>query len=69
MVEAGGQSSRQHQTLLVEWVLFIFRNPLFARGLYCFAWAFSSFSERGRLLMVVHRLLTMVASLVAENRF
>ena len=73
MVEAGGCSSRQHQTLLVELVLFIFKNPLFihmaARGLYCFARAFSSFSERGLHLVVVHRLLTAVASLVAENRF
>ena len=66
MVEAGGHSSQQHQALLVELVLFIFKNCLFiyvaALGLYCFAQASSSFSERGLLLVVVHGLLTAVAS-------
>ena len=32
-------------------------------------WAFSSFGERGYSLVVVHRILTAVASHVAEHRF
>ena len=37
-------------------------------GLRCFTWAFSSCGERGLLFIVVCRLLTAVASLVAEHR-
>ena len=37
-------------------------------GLCCCAWAFSSCGEWGLLLVAVRRLLTAVASLVAEHR-
>ena len=37
-------------------------------GPRCCAWAFSSCSKRGRLLTVMHGLLTAVASLIAEYR-
>ena len=37
-----------------------------ALGLHC-AWAFSSCSERGLLFVAVHRLLIVVASLIAEH--
>ena len=37
-------------------------------GLRCCTWAFSSRGEWGLLLIVVHRLLTAVASLVAGHR-
>ena len=36
-------------------------------GLCCCAWAFSSCGERGLLFIAVSRLLTAVASLVAEH--
>ena len=36
-------------------------------GLCCCAWAFSSCGERVLLFVVVRRLLTVVASLVAEH--
>ena len=45
--------------------LFLF---LAALGLRCCVWAFSSYGERGLLFVAVHRLLTAVASLVAEHR-
>ena len=38
-----------------------------ALGLHCCAQAFSSCEERGLLFVVVHGLLTAVASLVAEH--
>ena len=37
-------------------------------GLRCCTWAFFSCSERGLLLVAVHGLLTVVASLVTEHR-
>ena len=37
-------------------------------GLHCCAWAFSSCGERGLLLVAVHRLLIVVATLFAEHR-
>ena len=40
---------------------------LAALGLCCCAWAFSSCGERGLLFVVVHGLLSAVASLVAEH--
>ena len=40
---------------------------LAALGLHCCAWAFSSCGERGLLFVVVHGLLIVVASLVAEH--
>ena len=40
---------------------------LAALGLCCCAWAFSSCGERGLLFVVVHGLLIVVASLVAEH--
>ena len=36
-------------------------------GLPCCAWAFSSCGEQGLLFIAVHRLLTTVASLIAEH--
>ena len=40
---------------------------LAALGLHCCAWAFSSCGERGLLLVVVHELLIVVASLIVEH--
>ena len=40
---------------------------LAALGLRCCTWAFFSYVERGLLFLVVRRLLTAVASLVAEH--
>ena len=39
-----------------------------ALGLHCCTRAFSSCGEQGLLFVVVHRLLIVVASLVAEHR-
>ena len=47
--------------------LFIFLS-LIMLGLHCCVWTFSS-CEGGLLFIVVHRLLIVVASLVAEHRF
>ena len=53
--------------------IFIFFNKfilfLAVLGLRCCTWAFSSFRERGLLFVVVHGLLIVVASLVAEHGF
>ena len=38
-------------------------------GLHCYVRAFSSCSEQELLLAVVHRLLTVVVSLIVEHRF
>ena len=38
-----------------------------ALGLRCCTWAFSSCGEWGLLFVAVHRLLTAVASVVAEQ--
>ena len=38
-------------------------------GLHCFAWALPSWGEQGLLFIVPLRLLTAMASLVAEHRF
>ena len=40
---------------------------LAALGLWCCAWALSSCSEQGLHFIATHRLLTAVASLVAEH--
>ena len=50
--------------LIYLFYLFLFLAVL---GLCCCAQAFSSCGERGLLFVVVHRLLTAVASLVAEH--
>ena len=59
------------QDVLNSWSLSLFLNLfdlfLAALGLHCCAWAFSSCREWGLLFIVVHRLLTVVASLVAEH--
>ena len=39
---------------------FIYLFTFGCMGLCCFAWAFSSFSERGLLLIVVHGFLIVV---------
>ena len=55
-------------------VFFFFLMYLFiylfmaALGLLCCARAFSSCGERGLLFVVMHGLLTVVASLLAEHR-
>ena len=36
-------------------------------GICCYTWAFSSCSQQGLLFIVMHRLLTVVASLVVEH--
>jgi len=46
----------------------IFFIYLAVPGLHCFAKAFSSFGEHGLLFIAIHRLLTVVSSLVAEHR-
>ena len=48
-------------------ILFIYLF-LAALGLHCWARAFSSCGERGLLFLAARRLLTAVASLVAEHR-
>ena len=48
--------------------LFIYFIYLAALGLRCCAQAFSGCGEQGLLFIAVHRLLTAVASLVAEHR-
>ena len=41
---------------------------LVALGLCCCTWAFSNCDEQGLLLVVVHGLLIVVASVVSEHR-
>ena len=50
---------------LFSFFLYIFLAVL---GLHCCMQAFSSCSEQGLLFVAVHRLLTVVASLVVEHR-
>ena len=54
----------------IHFELNFFKDYLFfaALGLHCYAWAFSCCSEQGILFVAVHRLLILVASLVAECR-
>ena len=49
------------------WVFFKFYLFLAALGLHCCAQAFSSCGKRGLLFVVVHGLLTAVASLATEH--
>ena len=53
------------ESFLFLFIVFIFF--LAALGLRCCARAFSSCGERGLFFVAVHRLLIMVASLVAEH--
>ena len=51
--------------------IYLFLNFIYflaALGLHCCAQVFSSCGERGLLFIAVHRLLIVVASLVAEHR-
>ena len=50
-------------------VLWMYLNKYFyfCLGLRCFAWAFSSCRKQGLLLVAVHRLLTVAASLVEHG--
>ena len=48
-------------------LFFNFLKFLFALGLHCCTWAFSSCSERGLLFLAVRGLLIVVASLVVEH--
>ena len=69
-------AARSLQRLCFSRVFFFFNKFIYlficlfmaALGLHCCAWAFSSWGERGLLFVVVRRLLTVVASLVAECR-
>ena len=56
-------------TMYLSVCLFIYLFILAALGLRCCAWAFSSCSEWGLLFVVVHGLLVVEASLVAEHGF
>ena len=47
---------------------FLIYLVLAALGLHCYARAFSGFGEQGLFLIVVHRLLIGMASLVTEHR-
>ena len=67
-------SSHSHSSLYYMYFYFfiffifnLFYLFLAALGLRCWARAFSSCGEQGLLLVTVHRLLTVVASLVAEH--
>ena len=50
------------------YIFLIFIYFLVVLGLRCYLWAFSSCSEVGLHLVEVHKLLVVVASLVAEHR-
>ena len=52
---------------LINLFICFFKKFLAALGLRCCARAFSSCSEQGLLFVAVHRLLIVVASLVAEH--
>ena len=62
-----GPQRKSHPTTYLFFFLFIYL-VLAVLGLHCCAWAFSSCGKRGLLFVVVRRLLTAVASLVAEHR-
>ena len=66
-------SAWQVLIIFLQHYMGFFKNYLFlvALGLRCCTWAFSSFSscgKRGLLFVVVLRVLTAVASHVAEHR-
>ena len=63
--KAHTQQRRPNAAKKKDLILFIF---LAALGLRCCVRVFSSCGERGLLFVVVHGLLIMVASLVAEHR-
>ena len=62
--------------LIICFLFFVFYKFMYlfiylflaALGLHCCAWAFSSCGKWELLFVVVHRLLTAVASLVVEHR-
>ena len=62
-------SSHGFVTLRCQMISFFLSFFFFlaALGLCCCAWAFSSCGEPGLLFLAVHRLLPVVASLVAEH--
>ena len=68
--EQGRTASIDHgySFFLNKFIYFIYLF-LVALGLRCCEWAFSSCGEWGLLFVVVHGLLTAVASLVAEHGF
>ena len=65
-------SERPHLLIPSTWVFFFLNKFIYlllaVSGLRCCAQAFSSCGEQGLLFVVVHRLLSAVASLVAEHR-
>ena len=61
----GGESFKNVFFFFNRCVYFYF---LVVVGLYCYAWVFSSCSERGLLSIAAHWLLTEVAFPVAEHR-
>ena len=54
-----------HESFLFLSMIYLFMAML---GLHCCIWAFSSCGKWGLLFLAVHRLLTMVASLVEKHR-
>ena len=83
-VESSWTRDRTHVAWVGRWILtycttrevpkyflIIFKNLIYflvALGLHCCSQAFSSCSELGLLLVAVHGLLIVVASLVVEHR-
>ena len=69
--DTGNNLGDSFSHLLGFWAEFFFLIYLFSflavLGLRCCTWAFSSCGEWGLLFIAVHRLLTVVASLVAEH--
>ena len=55
-------------SFLFYFILFIYFYLFFSvLGLHCFGWAFSSCGEWGLLIITVHRLLIVVASLLCST--
>ena len=58
---------KSHDTVFFFFLIYFIYLFLAALGLRCCTRAFSSCNEQGLLFVVVHGLLTAVASLVAEH--
>ena len=65
--QEGGQWPVECATEVCSFFVCLFVCFLAALGLRCCTWAFFSCGEWGLLFVVVHRLLIVVASLVAEH--
>ena len=65
---AGGNAKRcSHFFVFNKFIYLFIYLFLAALGLCCCAWAFLSSGEQGLLFVVVHGLLTVLASLVVEH--